>query len=70
MKTSPAQVQALECKYITQVQCGCQHTMALTSSGYVISQGWSESGQLGTVKQSMRSFTLTCLVEGLFDHND
>ena len=60
MKTSPAQVQALECKYITQVQCGCQHTMALTSSGYVFT--W------GILSHSI-GCTIPSLVEGLRDHN-
>ena len=34
-KTSPVLVKALQGKYITQVQCGEHHTMALISSGYV-----------------------------------
>jgi alpha-tubulin suppressor-like RCC1 family protein len=38
-KSSPVLVQALVGKYMTQVQCGHFHTMALTSSGYVFTWG-------------------------------
>ena len=70
-KTSPAQVEALKGKQITQVQCGWNHTMALTSSGYVFTWGFSpEKGCLGHGKDlSQRCLTIPCLVEGLREHN-
>jgi hypothetical protein len=56
-KTSPSLVQALVGKHITQVQCGCNDTMALTSSGYVFSWGYNFD------------CFIPCLVEELRDHN-
>ena len=49
--TTPALVQGLEGKHITQVQCGALHTMVLTSSDYVFAWGNAEDGQLGTDNQ-------------------
>jgi alpha-tubulin suppressor-like RCC1 family protein len=68
-KTSPALVQALEGKHITQVQCGSFHSMALTSSGYVFTWGNAEDGQLGHGKSKLKWCSIPCLVEGLREHN-
>jgi hypothetical protein len=68
-KTSPALVQALEGKHITQVQCGDGHTMALTSSGYVFTWGNTNYGRLGHGKSKLEWCSIPCLVEGLREHN-
>ena len=61
--TTPTLVQALEGRHITQVQCGDEHTMALTSSGYVFS--WC----VGSNCLSDRRFSIPCLIEALREHN-
>ena len=43
----PLVVEKLSSFHITQVSCGWQHTMALTSSGRVFSWGYGQDGQLG-----------------------
>ena len=54
-RTSPALVQALQGKRITQVQCGRFHTMAWTSSGYVFTWGMkAENGRLGHDKSTLK----------------
>ena len=58
-RTSPSLVKALEGKHITQVECGDKDTMALTSSGYVFTWGWTYN----------KYNTIPCLVEELRDHN-
>ena len=71
-RTSPSLVKALEGKHITQVQCGSERTMALTSSGYVFSWGWwALEGQLGHGNKSKgkKYLMIPCLVEVLRDHN-
>jgi alpha-tubulin suppressor-like RCC1 family protein len=68
-KTSPALVQALEGKNITQVQCGFYHTMALTSSGYVLSWGRGIQGELGHGNVKQKCLTMPCLIEALREHN-
>jgi RCC1 and BTB domain-containing protein len=68
-KSSPVLVQALVGKRITQVQCGWHHTMALTSSGYVLTWGSSEYGALGHGHANVNCFSFPCLVEGLRQHN-
>jgi hypothetical protein len=68
-KTIPALVQALEGKYITQVQCGTHHTVALTSSGYVFTWGSGAKGRLGHGGHSTKIMCTPCLVEGLRKHN-
>jgi RCC1 and BTB domain-containing protein len=69
-KTSPVVVhQALEGKHITQVQCGEDHTMALTSSGYVFTWGYAENGQLGHGKSKLECCSVPYLLEGLREHN-
>jgi hypothetical protein len=70
-KSYPAPVLTFEGKYITQVQCGSRHTMALTSSGYVFTCGRTQFGALGhgygNVK--VKCVSVPCLVEGLREHN-
>ena len=72
-KSSPAQVHALEGKHITQVEeCGRCHTMALTSSGYVLTWGSAECGGLlghGNNHGKLECCSIPCLVEGLREHN-
>jgi alpha-tubulin suppressor-like RCC1 family protein len=68
-KYSPALVQALVGKHITQVQCGYAHTMALTSSGYVFIWGGAAYGELGHGNGKLKCFSFPCLVEGLREHN-
>jgi alpha-tubulin suppressor-like RCC1 family protein len=70
-KASPALVQALKDKDIIQVQCGLNHTMALTSSGYVFTWGWAEdeSGVLGHGNVKSKCLSIPCLVEGLREHS-
>jgi len=68
-QTSPALVQALAGKCITQLQCGWHHTMALTSSGFLFSWGSSEYGALGHGNVKLKCFSYPCLVEGLREHN-
>ena len=68
-KTSPALVQALEGKHITQVQCGQYHTMALTSSGYVFTWGSTKHGQLGHGKSKVKYISRPCLIEGFREQN-
>jgi RCC1 and BTB domain-containing protein len=69
-KTSPSLVVlALEGKHITQVQCGYDHTMALTSSGYVFTWGNAANGALGHGNVKLKCFSFPCLVEGLREHN-
>jgi alpha-tubulin suppressor-like RCC1 family protein len=68
--SSPALVvQALDGKDIIQVQCGCTHTMALTSSGYVFTWGSVDYGVLGHGNVKPKSLSIPCLVEGLREHN-
>jgi hypothetical protein len=66
---SPALVQALVGKHITQVQCGYARTMALTSSGYVFTWGSAEFGVLGHGNVKLKCFSFPCLVEGLREHS-
>jgi hypothetical protein len=66
---SPVLVRALEGKYITQVQCGRYHTMALTSSGYVFTWGKTEDGVLGHGNVNLECFSFPYLVVGLREHN-
>jgi RCC1 and BTB domain-containing protein len=68
-KTSPALVQALVGKDITQVQCSDVHTMALTSSGYVFTWGNVKRAVLGHGNINLKCFSVPCLVEGLREHN-
>jgi hypothetical protein len=68
-KFSPAQVQALVGKHITQVQCGNFQTMALTSSGYVFTWGNTENGELGHGNVKPKCLSFPCLVEGLREYN-
>jgi hypothetical protein len=69
-KASPALVQALEGKHIVQVKCGCYHTMALTSSGYVFTWGQDNTNnRLWQINSQFMWFSIPCLVEGLRDHN-
>ena len=68
-KTSPALVHALEGKCITQVQCGHNYTMALTSSGYTFTWGETENGRLGHANPKLRCCSIPCLVKGLSEHN-
>jgi hypothetical protein len=68
--SSPALVHALEGKNITQVQCGYNHTIALTSSGYVLTWGYAHNGRLGHGDMMEPKFlSIPCLVEGLREHN-
>ena len=68
-RRSPTLVKALKGKYITQVQCEYNHTMTLTSSGYVFTWGYAEYGQLGHGKSKLEYLTIPCLVEELREHN-
>jgi hypothetical protein len=68
-KFSPA-VLTLVGKYITQVQCGIFHTMALTSTGHAFTCGTTQSGRLGHgYIQKQTCVSVPCLVEGLREHN-
>ena len=67
-KTSPALVQALEGKHITQVQCGQEHTMALTSGGYVFTWGYEGYDGIGHGNSKLKWCSIPCLVEGLREH--
>jgi alpha-tubulin suppressor-like RCC1 family protein len=71
-QSSPALVQALVGKHITQVQCGDCNTTALTSSGYVFTWGVNDyryPGVLGHVNVKPKCLSVPCLVEGLREHN-
>ena len=55
------QVQAMDCKDITQVQCAASHIMALTSSGYVFTWGCNKQGNLGHgTSSSLRDYSVVC----------
>ena len=66
-KTSPVLVQAFEGYDITQVQCGDDYSMALTSSGYVFTWGCAYYVCIGPGNYAF--FSIPCLVEGLREHN-
>ena len=66
-RSSPTLVQALEGRYITQVQCGFNRTMVLTSSGYVLTWGCGRGGQLG--HGTCCDYSIPCVVKGLYQHN-
>ena len=69
--SSPVLIQDLEGKKnITQVQCArCYNTMALTSSGYVLTWDYAENGRLGHGHVKPESLTIPYLLEGLREHN-
>jgi hypothetical protein len=65
----PTTVKALDGKVITQVECASQHTVALTTSGYVYTWGREFHGSLGQGLRSEKSLTIPCLIEDLREHN-
>ena len=65
----PQLVQALKDYIVTKVQCGKDHSMALTSDGYVFTWGGNGlNGKLGLSYDSLESLSLPHVVEELLEH--
>ncbi len=63
----PRQVTALNGYDVIAVSCGSRHTLALTSSGEVLSWGWGQMGQLGHA--NFKSMNTPTRIQYFVDHN-
>ena len=60
----------IQSTYISKVACGLEHTLLLTSSGFVYSMGRNGYGQLGREQQSVPDLMIPANEEGNGDYGE